>query len=67
MPASRKVCGFTAHNSKHGCNRCTKEFGTHSVGEPVDNSGFETCRSRNPLNHLKNVDDILAQPTQELT
>ena len=26
IPASRNVCGFTQHKSKHGCNKCTKEF-----------------------------------------
>ena len=66
MPASRKVCGFTAHNSKHGCPKCNKEFKTGCVGVAADYSGFEPCRGRNPVEHSRHVDEILAQPTQEL-
>ena len=67
MPGSRKVCGFTSHNSaKHGCNKCTKEFHTAGIGAPTDYSGFEPCRSRNWVEHKRQVEEILAQPTQEL-
>ena len=66
MPASRKVCGFTAHNSKHGCPKCSKEFKTGGVGQPTDYSGFEPCRGRNPVEHRQHVEEIQAQATQEL-
>jgi hypothetical protein len=26
IPASRKVCGFTGHHSRMGCNECTIAF-----------------------------------------
>ena len=65
MPASKKVCGFTAHNSKHGCNKCTKEFKTGSFGESTDYSGFDSCPSRNINSHRRHVDEILAQSTLE--
>ncbi|XP_028418111.1 uncharacterized protein LOC114543235 [Dendronephthya gigantea] len=42
MPASKKVCGFTAHNSKRGCNKCTKEFVTGGFGDATDYSGFNS-------------------------
>ncbi len=63
MPASKQVCGFTAHNSKHGCNKCRKEF---VIGEGTDYSGFDACHSRNIVDHRKHVEEILAQTTQEL-
>ena len=66
MPASWKVCGFTAHNSKHGCPKCSKEFKTGGVGVATDYSGFEPCHGRNPVEHRRHVEEILAQPTQEL-
>ena len=65
MPASKKVRGFTAHNSKHGCNKCAKEFKTGSFGESTDYSGFDSCPSRNINDHRRQVDEILAQPTLE--
>ena len=65
MPASKKVCGFTSHNSKHGCNKCTKQFMTCGIGEATDYSGFNSCPSRNIIDHRKHVDEILAQSTQE--
>ncbi len=43
IPASRKVCGFTGHNSVHGCNKCTKTFLTGSVGDKTGFLGFEPC------------------------
>ena len=49
IPASRKVCGFTGHNSSRGCNKCTKEFKTGGIVEPTDYSGFEPCPSRNTV------------------
>ena len=66
MPASRKICGFTAHNSKHGCPKCNKEFKTGGFGQPTDYSGFKPCRGRNPVEHRQHVEEILQQPTQEL-
>jgi hypothetical protein len=65
IPASKKVCGFTAHNSKHGCNKCTKEFQTHGFGESTNYSGFDSCRLRNIVDHRRHVTEILAQCTQE--
>ena len=49
MPASQKVCGFTAHNSKHGCPKCNKELKTGSVGVATDYSGLKPHCSRNPV------------------
>ena len=65
MPASKKVCGFTAHNSKRGCNKCCKEFQTHGVGEAVDYSGFDACPRRNIVEHRGHIEEILAESTQE--
>ena len=67
MPASQKVCGFTAHNSKHGCPKCNKELKTDSVGVATDYSGLKPHCSRNPVKHSWHVEEILAKPTQELT
>ena len=53
IPASRKVCGFTGHHSRMGCNKCTKAF---EVGN---------CRGRNGEEHRRQIDEILAQTTQE--
>ena len=36
IPASRKVCGFPGHQSRMGCNKCTKAFGVGGVGIPND-------------------------------
>ena len=66
MPASKKVCGFTAHNARRGCNKCTKEFQTRGIGEATDYSGFEPCRGRNIIDHRRNIEEIQAQTTQEL-
>ncbi len=55
-----------AHNSKHGCNKCTKEFQTHGFGVPTNYSGFDSCRLRNIVDHRRHINEILAQPTQEL-
>ena len=66
MPASKKVCGFTAHCSKRGCNKCKKEFKTTGIGQPTDYSGFEACHSRNMVDHRQQVEEIMVQPTQEL-
>ena len=63
--ASRKICGFTQHNSKHGCNKCTKEFDVGGIGDPTDYSGFEHCRSRNIIEHRRHVDEIMQQTTLE--
>ena len=41
IPAARKVCGFTGHNSFHACSRCFKEFPTAVFGEKPDYTGFE--------------------------
>ena len=66
MPASKKICGFTAHNARRGCNKCTKEFQTRGIGEATDYSGFEPCRGRNIIDHRRNIEEIQAQTTQEL-
>ena len=65
IPASRKVCGFTGHNSAHGCNKCTKTFVTGNIGGQTDYSGFESCPSRNIVEHRRQVDDVLSKTTQE--
>ena len=66
MPASKKVCGFTAHNSRRGYNKCRKEFVTGGIGEGTDYSGFDACQSRNIVEHRRHVQEVLAQTTQEL-
>lgn len=66
MPASRKVCGFTGHHSKKGCNKCTKTFNIGGIGVPNDYSGFEPCELRNIVEHRRQIDEISAQSTQEL-
>ena len=43
-----------------------KEFHTAGIGAPTDYSGFEPCHSRNWVEHKRQVEEILAQPTQEL-
>ena len=65
IPASRKVCGFTGHNSSHGCNKCTKVFVTGTINEKTDFSGFEPCPLRNILDHRRQVSDVQSQTTQE--
>ena len=65
IPASRKVCGFSGHNSAHGCNKCTKTFITGIVGEATDYSGFESCPLRYDSEHRRQVDDIQNKTTQE--
>ena len=65
IPASRKVCGFTSHNSSHGCNKCTKEFITGNVNDKTDFSGFESCPLRNILDHRRQVRDVQSKTTQE--
>ena len=65
LPASRKVCGFTGHNSAHGCNKCKKIFETGSVGDQTDYSGFESCELRNIVEHRRQVDDVQGKTTQE--
>ena len=67
IPASRKVCGFTGHNSKHGCNKSTKKIKWGGIGvEPTDYSGFEPCRSRKTIEHRRQIREVVEQPTQEL-
>ena len=41
IPATRKVCGFTGHNSTKGCSKCLKSFSV-KVGESSDYSGYDT-------------------------
>ena len=40
IPAARKVCGFTGHNSIKACSKCAKVFPTHSFGDKPDYGGF---------------------------
>lgn len=40
IPATRKVCGFTGHNSTKGCSKCLKSF-VVKVGKPCDYSGYD--------------------------
>ena len=40
IPATRKVCGFTGHNSTKGCSKCLKSFDI-KVGQPSDYSGYD--------------------------
>ena len=65
LPASRKVCGFTGHNSAHGCNKCKKIFETGNIGDQTDYSGFESCALRNILEHRRQIDDVQSKTTQE--
>ena len=50
IPATRKVCGFTGHNSTMGCSKGLKQFVIH-VGEPSDFSGYD--RSTWTMRHHK--------------
>ena len=65
IPAARKTCGFTSHNSKNGCHRCTKQFKTGGIGEPTDYSGFDPCVLRTDANHHRQVEEICQQTTQD--
>ena len=40
LPATRKICVFTGHNSKMGCSKCLKQFDVH-VGAPSNYSGYD--------------------------
>ena len=40
LPATRKCCGFTSHNSTMGCSKCLKKF-TIRVKEKSDYSGYD--------------------------
>lgn len=40
LPATRKTCGFTSHNSTMGCSKCLKAFKI-KVGEHSDYSGYD--------------------------
>lgn len=40
LPATRKTCGFTSHNSTMGCSKCLKTF-TIKVTEKSDYSGYD--------------------------
>ena len=64
IPPSRKVCGFTSH-SRMGCNKCTKAFTCGGVGVANDYSGFENFKSRNMVEHRRQVEEILSQTSQE--
>ena len=65
IPASRKVCGFTGHNSCRGCNKCTKTFITCNINDKTDFSGFESCPLRNIVEHRRQVNDVQSKTTQE--
>ena len=65
LPASRKVCGFTGHNSARGCNKCTKTFNVGNIGDHSDYSGFEPCPLRNIVDHRQQVDEVKGKTTQE--
>ena len=58
IPASRKVCCFTGHQSRMGCNKCTKAFVVDGVGIPNDYSGFENCPSRNTAEHRRIIEEV---------
>ena len=66
IPASRKVCGFTGHQSRNGCNKCKKAFTVGGIGVPNDYSGFEPCPPRNIIEHRRRVAETLEQTTQDL-
>ena len=40
IPATRKVCGFTGHNSTKGCSKCLKSFSIR-VGAPSNYGGYD--------------------------
>ena len=41
VPATRKVCGFVAHNALHGCSKCFCAFPTAVFGEKPDYTNFD--------------------------
>lgn len=41
IPAARKVCGFSGHNSRRACSKCLKLFPTENFGEQPDFSGYD--------------------------
>ena len=55
IPATRKVCGFTGHNSTKGCSKCLKQFNV-VVGQPTNYGGFdrETWPLRTNSHHREN-------------
>jgi hypothetical protein len=48
-----------------GCNKYTEAFGVGGVGVPNDYLGFENCRSRNIIEHRRQIEEILSNTTQE--
>ena len=60
VPAARKVCGFTGHNSSKGCSKCNKTF-SGSVSNRMDFSGFEPCPLRTNTEHRKQAQEIFDQ------
>ena len=62
VPATRKLCGFTAHPSRKGCSKCTKSF-LGSVSDGIDYSGFEPEPPRNSNNVREQAQDVLNQTT----
>ncbi|KAG1448043.1 hypothetical protein G6F56_009062 [Rhizopus delemar] len=41
-PATRKVCGFTSHNSKNACMKCKKKFAYDKESKSICYAGFDT-------------------------
>ena len=69
VPASRKVCGFLAHNARLGCNKCLKEFPQYShptsIGTCTDYSGFDrdNWTLRTNERHRQKAAELLKEKT----
>ncbi|KAG2192673.1 hypothetical protein INT47_009243 [Mucor saturninus] len=42
IPAARKTCGFTSHNSRNACHKCNRHFFRFEGTSIVDYSGFNS-------------------------
>lgn len=57
LPATRKLCGFLSHSASLGCSKCLKSFPSHSFGDKLDYSGFNSLNweVRNNEAHKRNA------------
>ena len=49
-----------------GAINVRRNLSVGGIGEPTDYSGFEPCRSRNTIEHRRQIREVMEQPTQEL-
>lgn len=65
IPAAKKVCGFLSHHSKHGCNKCLKQFNVNFT-EGTDFSGFnrEDWIPRTLQQHCSDIEAIQREVTK---